>query len=83
MKKLYFLVVLAMSFATQAQIVNIPDANFKANLLGASSSNYTASTIASPFASPGNNFVKIDTNNDGEIQVSEALAIKYLKISSG
>ena len=42
MKKLYFLVVLAISFATQAQIVNIPDVEFKNKLLSSSDGNYIA-----------------------------------------
>jgi uncharacterized repeat protein (TIGR01451 family) len=42
---------------TQAQMVNIPDANFKAALLS--------------------NYIVIDTNGDGEIQVSEATAYHY------
>jgi hypothetical protein len=65
MKKLYFL-LFALSFftTTNAQIVNIPDANFKAKLLAASSNN----TIASiNFWPPINNqtsaYVKIDTRN--------------------
>ena len=44
MKKLYFLLFIAFSFATNAQIVNIPDANFKAMLLSASANNTVAST---------------------------------------
>ncbi len=59
MKKLYtFIVATAFSFAGNAQIVNIPDANFKSFLV-----NYQPA---------------IDTNSDGEIQVSEALAVTTL-----
>jgi len=54
-----------------AQIVNIPDANFKALLLSASDSNTIAQITAG-------SYVKIDTNNDGEIQNSEALVIRLL-----
>jgi Leucine-rich repeat (LRR) protein len=75
MKKLYFLVVLAISFATQAQIVNIPDANFKAKLLSASSSNFVAINL-------NGNWFKIDENNDGEIQESEAAQVLRLYIDS-
>ena len=74
MKKLYFLVVLVMSFATQAQIVNIPDANFK-NLLLSSSATTTANQIATGLTG---GWIKIDANSDGEIQVSEALQVKTL-----
>ncbi|MCH7534753.1 MAG: T9SS C-terminal target domain-containing protein, partial [Bacteroidetes bacterium] len=52
MKKIILLFLLLPVFAS-AQIVNIPDANFKAYLVGNSS---------------------INTNGDGEIQVSEAAA---------
>ena len=58
----------------EAQIVTIPDANFKARLLAASPSN----TIASDF----NGYIKIDANNDGEIQVSEAQAVYHLDVSN-
>ncbi|MCH7535027.1 MAG: T9SS type A sorting domain-containing protein [Bacteroidetes bacterium] len=51
MKKLILLFLLFLPLLSTAQVVNIPDANFKAYLVG-------------------NNF--INTNGDGEIQVSEA-----------
>lgn len=57
-----------------AQIVNIPDANFKAYLLSANSTNYIAKDV-------NNNSVVIDTNGDNEIQVSEANIIRTLDIS--
>ena len=76
MKKIYFL-LLAMCFytAVNAQIVNIPDAYFKAKLLAASSSNTTAKDLAG-------NYFKIDANSDGQIQVSEALLVKQLNLIS-
>ena len=80
MKKLYFLFFFAFSFLANAQIINIPDANFKAKLLEASSSNYIASTEDINNTGGAFNYTAIDTNNDGEIQVSEALAIKYLNV---
>jgi Leucine-rich repeat (LRR) protein len=74
MKNILLLVTTLYSIFTFANandpIITIPDANFKAKLLAASPSN----TIASN----GISNVKIDTNNDGEIQVSEALLIKGL-----
>lgn len=82
MNKLYFLLFFAFGFLANAQIVNIPDANFKAALLSASTSNYIAST-ATPYPNGGvDSFNTIDTNGDGEIQVSEAEAIKYLSVIS-
>lgn len=69
MKKLYYLLLL-ITGVTQAQIVTIPDANFKAILLSADWSNYIAN----------NN--KIDVNNNGEIEYSEAQAITYLDVDT-
>jgi len=56
-----------------AQIVNIPDANFKARLLQASPTQSIAYNAA---LAP----IKIDTNNNGEIEVSEALLVWKLNI---
>jgi uncharacterized repeat protein (TIGR01451 family) len=58
MKHLLLTLTLLTSFFASAQIVNIPDANFKNALL-----NYNP---------------PIDTNGDGEIQVSEAEAVNEL-----
>lgn len=52
--------VLGISFATQAQIVNIPDGFFKAKLI----------------------YLGVDTNSDGEIQISEATQVTSLDISN-
>ena len=83
MKKLYaLLVVVLIGFVGKAQIVNIPDANFKAKLLAASTTNYIAST-SSPYGNGGfSTSTVVDSNADGEIQVSEALAIKCLSVYS-
>ena len=87
MKKLYFLFFLVIGFVTQAQNVYIPDANFKAKLLAASPSNSIASTDTPVFNATNNtwsvsSYHTIDTNGDGQIQVSEAQAIKYLSIGN-
>ncbi|MFN3755076.1 T9SS type A sorting domain-containing protein [Flavobacterium sp.] len=75
MKKLYTLLVLLFAISTaNSQIVNIPDVNFKAKLLGASSTTGIAKNQA------GVN-VAIDTNGDGQIQVSEASLIYQLMIN--
>ena len=69
MRKYYFLVLGLLVFSgVQAQIVNIPDANFKSKLLAASTNNVTAY------------YIKIDTNNNGEIEVSEALKVTELRL---
>lgn len=74
MKKLYFLLFFAFSFIANAQIVNIPDANFKAKLLSANSSNSVAMDLSY-------NYFKIDSNNDGEIQISEVQNVSRLNVS--
>lgn len=72
MKKLFLFLLLVCGLA-QAQIVNIPDANFKAKLLQADVSNTIARDLSgSPF--------KIDSNNDGEIQLSEAQQVSGLSV---
>lgn len=70
-----------MGFVGKAQIVNIPDANFKARLL-ASATNQIASTQTPDVTGSVTIYNNIDTNNDGEIQVSEALAIKWLSLAA-
>jgi hypothetical protein len=64
-----------MSFATfcNAQIVIIPDANFKAKLVLAS----PVDTIAKDLTG---NYFTIDANNDGEIQTGEAAQVSFLNI---
>jgi len=72
MKKILLLLLLISGIA-EAQVVNIPDANFKAKLLQSN----TLNTIAKDAA--GNN-IKIDINNDGQIQLSEALSVYQLEV---
>jgi Leucine-rich repeat (LRR) protein len=81
MKKYCLLIFLFFTYFFQAQIINIPDANFKAKLLSASSDNPVASNqIPENYYGSVSTYNTIDTNNDGEIQVSEALMIKYLNV---
>lgn len=84
MKKRYCLLAAFLLMATfaNAQIVNIPDPVFKAKLLSALPANQIASTATPDAFGEVFSYNKIDTNNDGEIQVSEALAIKWMRISS-
>ena len=65
MKKTLLLLSLLVAGIMQAQIVNIPDANFKNHLLSAQF---------------GATSEPIDTNGDGEIQVSEALAVQNMNV---
>jgi hypothetical protein len=83
MKNILLLATSLFSIFTFAQadpIINIPDANFKAKLLAASHGIQIASTQTPDLYGYVSFYSKIDTNNDGEIQVSEAIVIKYLKI---
>lgn len=75
MKKIYF--VFSLFFIaqwSQAQIVNIPDATFKSFL---TTRNCVDTNGDGTFDSDA------DTNDDGEIQVSEALVVTRLKASGG
>ena len=68
MKNIYFLVIALCVFnGLSAQIVNIPDANFKAKLLAVNA----AKDI-------NLNFIVIDKNGDNEIQITEALNVYEL-----
>lgn len=71
--KLFFLFLLLSSLAVNAQIINIPDANFKAKLLSSSPSNTIAKNLSG-------NYFAIDANGDGEIQQSEAEQVGELEI---
>lgn len=70
MKKILLIAATFVAWSSYAQIVNIPDANFKSYLL-----NYGNVTIPD-----GNGFI-IDINGDGEIQIAEAQVITSLYIS--
>ncbi len=70
MRKFYFLVLGLLFFSgVKAQIVNIPDVNFKAKLLTYSYSDNSGDHI-------------LNINNDGEIQVSEAQNIQILLVDN-
>ncbi|GGC88861.1 hypothetical protein GCM10011508_15190 [Flavobacterium lutivivi] len=75
MKKLFFLFTFLSVVISYAQIVNIPDANFKAKLLQSSPENQIAYSF--DFG-----YIKIDANDDGEIQESEAGLVSQLDISN-
>lgn len=71
MKRLLLFLVFISTAAT-AQIISIPDNNFKARLLAADVSNVIAY---------GNgNYMKIDANSDGEIELIEAQAVDSLNV---
>lgn len=81
MKKSGYLLLL-FSAMVQAQIVNIPDSNFKARLLMANSSNASIAALMNPEGTAYIGGETIDTNYDGEIQISEAQRIDYLDVST-
>lgn len=66
MKNYYLITALFLTSLSQAQIVDIPDANFKFQLVNTACVDANLDQIPETDA---------DTNNDGEIQVSEAEAI--------
>jgi hypothetical protein len=72
-KKIYLLLLLVSGFAN-AQVVSIPDANFKTFL--------TAGFVIDT-DSDGTTDASVDTNADGQIQLSEALAVTSLIFDGG
>jgi len=72
MKRILLLLLLISAMA-EAQIVTIPDANFKARLLAATVTSQTAKNLAGQW-------IKIDANNDGQIQQSEAFQVSFLDL---
>ena len=75
MKNLILLFCLIYSISTTAQIINIPDANFKNALVNTNCASFSPTIY--PLAVDD-----VDTNDDGEIQVSEALAVTGLVIQN-
>ncbi|MCY0976997.1 T9SS type A sorting domain-containing protein [Chryseobacterium wangxinyae] len=74
MKNIYLLATLLFCSSFSSQIVNIPDANFKAKLVSANQWNFIANDLIG-------NMTVIDTNGDGQIQVSEAANISQLTLN--
>ncbi len=72
-KSILGLILVCFASVCEAQVVNIPDAMFKDKLLQASDLNMIALDI-------NQNSITIDTNNDGEIQIAEALTVYFLNI---
>jgi Leucine-rich repeat (LRR) protein len=71
-KNIFIILVLLCSYNLAAQIVTIPDANFKNALVNFPVVDSSGNGLGDSFA---------DTNGDGEIQVSEAEAIISLIVS--
>lgn len=75
MKKIYFFVLFIAHLSVVAQIVSISDPVFKAKLLSGNATNEITQNLAGQW-------INMDTNNDGEIQVSEAINIRNINIYS-
>ncbi|WP_185290750.1 T9SS type A sorting domain-containing protein [Chryseobacterium lactis] len=75
MRKTWVIIFIMLYSVVQAQIVPIPDSQFKSRLLASSPSN----PIAKNQYSVG---IKVDVNNDGQIQVTEAQAVVYLDLTT-
>jgi uncharacterized repeat protein (TIGR01451 family) len=71
---IFFCTLMFAGISAKAQIISIPDANFKATLLSSDTTNF--------IANDGVSFVKIDANSNGEIEVGEVTAVKELSLSS-
>ena len=80
MKKILQVFSLLFCICNYSQIITIPDANFKARLLAA---NETTVTIAAVGTLPNNLVnIRIDANENGEIEQSEVQNITYLNVSA-
>lgn len=72
MKQYYILLITLITFTfSNAQIVNIPDANFK---------NALVNDNVADFDGDGTYDGDVDTNDDGEVQISEAEAVLSLDV---
>lgn len=75
MKYFSFFILISTITICQAQIVNIPDSNFKNVLLSSNLTNQIARDV-------NYDWMIIDINNDGEIQESEAQNVAYLHLEA-
>ncbi|MVO08128.1 T9SS type A sorting domain-containing protein [Flavobacterium sp. TP390] len=74
MKQIYFFLFICLSSNLSAQIINFPSANLKTKLLYADTTNATAKDI-------NGNQIKIDTNDDNEIDINEAHQVYELDLN--
>lgn len=72
---LLYISIVNFYFVGYSQTIYIPDINFKNRLLQSTSTNNYA--LATAIGS-----IKVDINNDGEIQVNEALRVNDLRLSN-
>lgn len=74
MKTKLLYLILFVTFCANAQIVNIPDPVFKAKLVQSTATSSVAQDV-------NGNALKVDTNNDGQIQFTEAQNIYKLYLN--
>ena len=74
MQRLYILLIILSTVSANAQIIQFQDISFKSRLLAADTTRSIAHDIN------GNN-MKIDANNNGEIEIAEALVVYKLSPS--
>lgn len=75
MKKIYLLFFIFCFVSLNAQVISFNDANFKNKLLASNINNNIASNLAG-------NYFKIDTNNNGEIEITEAFQVRSINVSN-
>lgn len=75
MKTIILLINLIIAISLNAQIINIPDLNFKTKLLNSSSTSGIAKNL-------NGTYFKIDINSDGNIEQNEASQVSYLNLSN-
>ncbi|MEN9335119.1 MAG: hypothetical protein RLZZ500_106 [Bacteroidota bacterium] len=75
MKEKLLVFLIALPFFTLAQVVSIPDSNFKFKLLQSSPSNSIAKNSSG-------NAIAIDSNGNGEIETQEALQVFKLDVNN-
>lgn len=75
MYKILFTLCVSFSFIAQSQNLNFTDSKFKALIVNSTPSNEIAKDL-------NGNPMAVDSNGDGEIQISEAQQVKILNIKS-
>jgi hypothetical protein len=78
MKKTLLFISLFIIKIASGQVIYFPDANFKAKLLAADTDNFQFAGVNN--ANGYYTFIKLDANNNGEIEVSEAQQVNFLNI---
>ena len=75
MKKIYFLFLVLCFVASNAQVINFLDANFKNKILSSNASNLVAKNLSG-------NYFAVDANSDNQISIIEAQQVSYLDVSN-